>query len=462
MNGPSAPPDLGHARRIHLVAIGGAGMSAIATVLAQWGHDVRGSDLVAGETLDRLRPLGIEVHVGHDARFLRDAELVVVSTAVAEDNPEVVEARRRGIPVLRRVDVLSALARRQPLLSVSGTHGKTTTTSMLAVALRVAGADPSFIIGAEVPALGAAAAAGGGRHLVLEADESDASFLAGPRAGALVTNIEPDHLEFWGGWEQLYAGFTEFVVGTEGPVVVCVDDAGSAPLADLDGVVGYGLDESADHRIMSLDATSGGSRIRLRTPRGDLSLQVGVPGLHNARNAVGAVALAVEAGADPEAVAAGIARYTGAARRFERRGSVGGVDFVDDYAHLPTEVRAAIEAGRSGGWQRVVVTFQPHRYSRTEALWQEFAGAFAEADELLLTEIYPAGEAPREGVTGRLLVEAVTDGSGQSPVWCPDLDAAADRLVAMLHPGDLCLSLGAGDVTRLADLVQARLVDRGS
>ncbi len=462
MTGPSSPPDLGQPRRVHLVAIGGAGMSAIATVLAELGHDVRGSDLVHGAALERLRSLGVRVRVGHDRRFVGDADLVVASTAVAADNPEVVEARERGIPVLRRVDVLSALAREQPLLSVSGTHGKTTTTSMLAVALRAAGEDPSFIIGAEVPALGAAAAAGRGPHLVLEADESDATLLAGPRAGALVTNIEPDHLEFWGGWEQLCAGFTEFVVGTDGPVVVCVDDAGSAPLARLDGVIGYGLADAADHRIMSLDTNAHGSRIQLRTPRGDLSLRVGVPGLHNARNAVGAVALAVESGVDPDSVAAGIGRYSGAARRFERRGSSGGVDFVDDYAHLPTEVRAAIEAGRSGGWRRVVVTFQPHRYSRTEALWPEFAEVFAEADELLLTDIYPAGEAPREGITGRLLVDAVAQGAGPHPAWCPDLDAAADRLAELLRPGDLCLSLGAGDVTRLADLVQARLSDRGT
>lgn len=433
-------------------------MSAIATVLAEDGHDVRGSDLVDGPTLDRLRSLGVEVHLGHDPGHVDDAELVVVSTAVAPDNPEVVEARRRDRPVLRRLDVLSALGRRQPLLSVSGTHGKTTTSSMLAVALRAAGEDPSFIIGADVPALGASAALGRGRHLVLEADESDASFLAGPRAGALVTNLEPDHLEFWGGWDQLYAGFTEFVAGTDGPVVVCVDDAGSAPLAAFDGAVGYGTDETAHHRITSVEPIAGGSRVGLRTRNGDdLSLAVGVPGLHNARNAVGAVALAIEVGVDPVAVAAGVADYTGAARRFERRGSTDGVDFVDDYAHLPTEVRAAIEAGRSGGWQRVVVTFQPHRYSRTEALWREFAGAFAEADELLLTEIYPAGEAPREGITGRLLVDAVTEGSGRSPIWCPDLDDAADRLAGLLRPGDLCLTLGAGDVTGLADLVQTRM-----
>jgi len=446
------PPDLGRPRRIHLVAIGGAGMSAIATVLAEEGHDVRGSDLVGGPTLDRLRSLGIVVRVGHDAGHVGDAELVVVSTAVAADNPEVGEAERRGLPVLRRIDVLSAFAHRQPLLSVSGTHGKTTTSSMLAVALRSAGADPSFIIGAEVPALGAAAAAGSGRHLVLEADESDGSFLAGPRAGALVTNIEPDHLEFWGGWDELNSGFTDFVVGTGGPVVVCADDAGSAPLAALDGVVSYGTTATADHRIMSVEPLAGGSRIGLRTRGGDeLRLSVGVPGLHNARNAVGAVALAIEVGEDPTSVAAGVGDYSGAARRFERRGSVGGVDFVDDYAHLPTEVRAAIEAGRSGGWQRVVVTFQPHRYSRTESLWRDFAGSFADADELVLTEIYPAGETPREGVT---------EGSGRTPTWCPDLDAAADHLAAMLRPGDLCLSLGAGDVTRLADLVQARLGDR--
>lgn len=448
--------DLSRPRKVHVVAIGGAGMSAIAMVLHQLGHEVRGSDLADGPGLGLLRAAGVDVRVGHHADQLADAELVVVSTAVPSDNPEVVEAHRRGVPVLGRVEVLSALARHQPLLSVSGTHGKTTTTSMLAVVMQSAGTDPSFIVGAHVPALGAAAAAGGGRYLVLEADESDASFLAGPRHGALVTNVEADHLEFWGGWDALQAGFADFVGGTDGPVVVCLDDPGSAALAHFDSVVGYGRSSGASYRIASLEGSSSGSEVQLVTPQGAVTMRVRVPGLHNALNAAGAVALAVEVGVDPSLAASGIGEYTGAARRFDRRGAIGGVDFVDDYAHLPTEVRAAISAGRSGGWDRVVVTFQPHRYSRTEALWQEFAAAFADADELILTEIYAAGESPREGVSGRLLVEAVERGGGPAPVWCPELGDAADHLASTLRPGDLCLSLGAGDVTNLADMVAAR------
>lgn len=454
------PPDLGSPRRIHLVAIGGSGMSAIATVLVQQGHSVRGSDLVGGETVDRLRSFGVEVHVGHDAAHLGDAELVVASTAVPAENPELVEARRRDLPVLRRYDVLRALARRQPLLSVSGTHGKTTTSSMLATVLHAAGADPSFIVGAEVVGLGAAGA-GAGPNLVLEADESDASFLAGPRAGAVVTNVEPDHLEFWGGWEQLVRGFAEFVEDTDGPVVVCADDPGAAVFAGRRGVVTYGAEPSADYLVRSLVTSSGGSRVVLAAPGGDLGLEVRVPGRHNALNAVAAAALAMELGVDPSVVVAGIDAYSGTARRFEPRGSVGGIDFVDDYAHLPTEVRAAVEAGRGGEWRRVVVVFQPHRYSRTEALWSEFAGAFAGSDVLVLTEIYPAGEAPRAGVSGRLLVDAVRGGGGPEPIWCPGLDDAASRLADLLEPGDLCLTLGAGDVTSLADRVIERLEGAG-
>ena len=458
MSPADTPMSLTTPRRVHVVAAGGAGMSGIATILAQQGHRVTGSDQVESAAVDRLRDLGVQVHVGHSPDHVGDAELLVISTAVGDDNPEVVEAQRRGLPVWRRIDLLPALAERQPFVSVSGTHGKTTTTSMLATAMVGAGADPSYLIGASVPVLGGAAANGEGRWFVLEADESDGSFLAGPRAAALVTNIEADHLEYWGGWDQLLAGFERFLAETDGPTIVCADDPVAAELGRRVGAAGYGQAADATHRIVDLSLGSDGATFRLVTPTATVSVSVAAPGLHNALNAAGALAVVELLGLDLAPAAEALGRYTGVARRFERRGRRGGIDFVDDYAHLPTEVRAALAAGRSGSWDRVVATFQPHRYSRTQALWSEFADAFVDADVLVLTDIYAAGEAPRPGVSGRLLYDAVTAAHPGTDVrWAPTLDDAAELLAAELRDGDLCMSIGAGDVTTLADLVLDRL-----
>jgi len=443
-------------------------MSAIATVLAQSGHSVSGSDAVDSPVLRNLERLGVKVQVGHAASAVVGAEFVVASTAVPESNPELSAARDAGIPILRRRDLLPSFAQVQPFLSVAGTHGKTTTSSMLAVALQAAGENPSFIVGAEVAALSAAAGYHHGRWMVLEADESDGTFLAGPRDGALVTNLEPDHLEFWGGWDQLREGFVEFLANTSGPRLVCADDAGSAALANDEraaagrAISTYGVDPSATHRMVDLELGRGGSSFRLEGPAGGVRVDLAVPGQHNAVNAAGALALAVELGVDAEAAARGLALHSGVARRFEHRGEVGGITFIDDYAHLPTEVRAALAAGRSGGWERVVVVFQPHRYSRTEALGAEFGACFEDADVVVLTDIYPAGEAPRPGVTGRLVLDAALEIDASADIrWADNLEAAAEVLATELRPGDICLSVGAGDVTTIADLVQERLGSSG-
>lgn len=450
--------DLSSPRRVHVVAVGGAGMSGIATILAEQGHRVSGSDLIDGPALARLRALGVDVTVGHDPSQVTGADAVVVSTAVPADDPEVLAAHDRDIPVLRRIDLLPAFAAVQPFVSVSGTHGKTTTSSMLAAILRGVGLDPSFLVGARVPVLGAAAGSGRGEWFVLEADESDGSFLAGPRAAALVTNVEPDHLEFWGGWDQLRDGFSRFLAETEGPRVVCADDPEAAAIGAAVGASGYGQDPGAAHRVVDLALDAERSRFRFRSGGRTTDVVVAVPGLHNALDAAGALAVAVELGVDPEFAAAALSRYTGVARRFEARGDAAGVHLVDDYAHLPTEVRAALAAARSGGWNRVVAVFQPHRYSRTEALWKDFAGAFDDADVLVLTDVYSAGEAPRPGVSGRLLHDAVRDASPRARVeWAADLDAVVDLLAAELADGDLCLTLGAGDVTTVADRLLPRL-----
>ncbi|MEI7887085.1 MAG: UDP-N-acetylmuramate--L-alanine ligase [Actinomycetes bacterium] len=474
-------PDLTRPRRIHVVAAGGAGMSALATVLVQQGHHVTGSDQVQSEALKRLSDQGVQTFVGHAAEHVHGSEFLVVSTAVGAQNVELREAERLGIAILRRKDLLPALALLQPFISISGTHGKTTTSSLLTVALMGAGAHPSFLIGASVTSLGVAAAHQSGKHFVLEADESDGSFLAGPRAAALITNIEPDHLEFWGSWEELLEGFRRFLDATTGPRVVCADDPVAAGLGSEFGAVSYGLSEAASYRMTDLQLGSRSCSFTLLLPQSNnsaeravegistdspllesvqqvsvqqVSVHLAVPGLHNATNAAGALALVAELGYPIQAAAEGLRSYSGVSRRFEQRGSAAGVQFVDDYAHLPTEVRAALAAGRSGDWNRVVAVFQPHRYSRTQALWQEFAEAFGDADLLVLTEIYPAGEEPRGGVTGRLLVDAVSAAHPDAKVvWCPELSEAATYLGAELVAGDLCMSIGAGDVTGIADLV---------
>lgn len=448
--------DLGRPRRVHVVAVGGAGMSAIATLLARGGHVVSGTDLVDGPTLGPLRELGVEVLVGHHPELVGRAEVVVASSAVPDGDPELSEAGRLGVPVMRRRDFLPSFAALQPFLSVAGTHGKTTTSSMLAVALRAAGEDPSFLTGAPAPALGGAADLGAGRWMVMEADESDGSFLAGPRAGALLTNAEPDHLENWGGWASLRAAFREFLEGTDGPAVACADDAGSARLAGELDIVTYGARSGATYRLADLRVGGDGSRFVLHCPSGRLEVALRLPGTHNALNAAGALALVAELGSDPTAAAEGLCTMGGLHRRFDRRGEAGGVTVVDDYAHLPTEVAAALAAGRETRPGRLVVVFQPHRFSRTQALWREFGGCFSEADLLVLTDIYPAGEEPRPGVTGELVLRAAEE-AGAAPVWAPGLDDAVAVLLERLGEGDLLMTVGAGDVREVGDRVLAAM-----
>lgn len=457
---PGESLDLRRPRRIHVVAIGGAGMSAIATVASQAGHHVTGTDAAASARLAELGSSGIDVAVGHDATAVAGAEIVVASSAVPADNPELRAARTAGIPVLSRREVLAAMAVQQPLLSVSGTHGKTTTSSMLAVVLRGAGVAVSWLVGAHVPALGSAAGHDTGPWMVLEADESDGSFLAGPRAGAILTNLEADHLEYWGDWGSLRSAVADFVLGTDGPVVLCADDPGSSAFVDLGGgqatVVTYGT-AGADYLISQLELSGGGASFRLATPTGEHPVSLAVPGRHNALNAAGAIALASELGVDPVGAIGALGSYSGVHRRFDRRGSARGVEVVDDYAHLPTEVAAALEAGAAAGPERLVVVFQPHRYSRTEALWSEFSSCFDAADVVVITDIFAAGEEPREGVSGRLVHDAVARRRAERgcspPLWADTLEDAAQLLAGLLREGDLLMTVGAGDVRSVGDIV---------
>jgi len=439
--------------RIHVVGVAGAGMSAIATVLAAMGHTVTGSDLRGSPVVDRLVDQGVQVAVGHRAEQVGSAEVVTFSPAVAPDNPELVEAGRRGAQVVRRAEMLAAIAALRRCLAVAGTHGKTTTCSMLSLILVEAGLRPSFLIGADVGELGTNAVWDTGEWLVLEADESYGSFTQLAPEVAVVTNVEADHLDHYGTIEALEAAFEAFLAGAGGARLVGADDPAAADLGRRQSAQGVGEAEGADWRMTDLVLTRSSSSFEIGGPAGALGrLEVAVPGRHNARNAALAGAAAMAVGAPFAAVAAALSRFAGVPRRFEFRGEANGVTFVDDYAHLPSEVRAVLATARAGGWGRVVTVFQPHRYTRTAALASAFGTAFADADVVVVTDVYSAGEPPIPGVSGRLVAEAVAAADPDRP-----LHYAADRaeLVRLLGqelvPGDLCLTLGAGDLTTLPD-----------
>jgi UDP-N-acetylmuramate--alanine ligase len=458
VTGPDANPepglDLSSPRRVHIVGIGGAGMSAIASVLSTMGHTVTGSDLRESPVTDRLVAAGVSVVIGHRAANLGDPDVVTVSTAIAEDNPEVVEARRRGIPVLRRAATLAAIAALRRCIAVAGTHGKTTTASMLALLLVEAGLRPSFIIGGDVNEIGTNAAWDDGEWLVVEADESDGSFLALTPEIAVVTNVEPDHLDHYGSFQAVRTAFEEFVATATLRQVVGGDDSVAADIGVRTGADTVGTGDTCTYRMVEVSPARSSIDFDLIGPDDTRlgRLAVPIPGLHNARNAAVATVAGMAAGVPFEAAARALARFAGVARRFEFRGSARGVTFVDDYAHLPTEVGAALAAARDGGWDRVVVVFQPHRYSRTQALWQEFGQAFGDADVVVITDVYGAGEPPIPGVSGQLLASAIERAEpGKTVRYVPTRPDLRRVVSSLLRPGDLCCTLGAGDLTSLPD-----------
>jgi UDP-N-acetylmuramate--alanine ligase len=436
-----------------VVGIGGAGMSAIASVLETMGHHVSGSDLKRSAALERLRSRGVSAVVGHNASNVGDADFVTTSTAIPATNPELVEAARRGIPVLRRAETLAAISATRRTVAISGTHGKTTVSSMLALVLVEAGLRPSFIIGGDINEVGSGAAWSDGEWLVVEADESDGTFLHLAPEVALVTSVEPDHLEHYGDVAHLQAAFSEFLAGAVATRIVCADDAVASRLGRSVRATSYGLSAGADYRMG--DLVTGRSSCHFTVENGGDSLgrvTLAVPGAHNASNACAALVAGLAVGATFDDARRALARYGGVARRFEFRGEGAGVTFVDDYAHLPTEVRAALAAAKDGQWRRVVAVFQPHRYSRTAAMWADFADAFVDADIVVVTDIYPAGESPRPGVSGRLIVDAVAASHpAQDAVYLPGHRQLVAHLRQILQPGDLCLTMGAGDLTALPD-----------
>jgi UDP-N-acetylmuramate--alanine ligase len=453
------PLDLSASRRLHIVGVGGVGMSALALLLARMGHDVTGSDTHEPVMRRRLEDAGVRVLAGNRPENVpANADAVVYSTAVPDSNVELVTARERGLPVVHRAQALAGIAATRRTVAVAGSHGKTTTSSMLTLILRAAGWDPSFLVGGEVQQVGSNAGFGAGEWLVVEADESDGTFLHFVPDAALVTNIEPDHLEYYGDFERLVAAFDAFVACVSGPVVGCIDDAEVRRLAlRHPSVRTYGTAKDAFYRIVDEIDAPDSCRFTLtagETPLGQLVVPLGVKA---ASNAAGATALALELGVEFGAAARALRDFAGVARRFERRGERNGVTFVDDYAHLPSEVAAAIATARLGPWQRVIAVFQPHRYTRTGTLWRDFADAFTAADTVVLTDVYPAGEHPVEGVSGRLILQAVLGSHPDLPVaYLPRREDLVDVPRRYARPGDVVLTLGAGDLTTLPDVWLAK------
>lgn len=451
----AVPDDLG---AVHFVGIGGSGMSGIARLFLAAGHTVTGSDVRESSNTEALRELGVPVAIGHDAGNVGNADTLVVTGALWQDNPEYRLALQRGLPVLHRSQALAWLIKQHRLVAVAGAHGKTTSTGMIVTGLLGLGQDPSFVNGGVIESLGVSAAAGGDDLFVVEADESDGSFLLYTTAVALITNVDPDHLDHYGSLEAFQAAFVDFAQGANELVVVSSDDAGARHVTGLlrDGqdaaaaprIVTFGEDPEADVRVHSV-VTDGPVRFAVRWQGQDYRATLRVPGRHNAINAAGAFAVLVGLGFEPAASLDAIAAFGGTQRRFELHGVVGGVSVYDDYAHHPTEVAAALAAARSVvGSGRIIAVHQPHLYSRTRLFAAEFAHTLEEyADETVVLDVYGAREDPEPGVTGALVSTRFDDPSHVA--FVPDWQEAADHVAEISREGDFVITLGCGDVYRI-------------
>jgi UDP-N-acetylmuramate--alanine ligase len=444
------------ARHLHFVGIGGTGMSGIAEVLVNLGYRVSGSDLQATEVTRRLKRLGAKVSRGHSARHVDAADVVVVSSAVKPDNAEIVEARRRRIPVIPRAEMLAEIMRMKYGIAVAGAHGKTSTTAMIAAVLTAGGLDPTVVIGGRIRALRSGAKVGRGEFMVAEADESDGSFLKMKPTVAVVTNIDREHLDHYHDLGEIEDTFVQFLarVPFYGAAVVCLDDANvRAIVPRIDRkIVTYGLSSDADVTATDLAFSGYASRFTVRLVGAPLGpVRLGVPGRHSVANALAAIAVGLELDVPFARIARAIASFRPVERRFQARGEAFGATLVDDYGHHPTEIQATLAAAREGFGARTVVVFQPHRYTRTRALLEEFGRAFVLADHVLVTDVYAAGEAKIPGVDGAAVAAALVRHGHPSVAYEPDLDLLPSRLRSIVRPGDLVLTLGAGNVTRVAD-----------
>ncbi len=456
-------PEMRRIRHIHFVGIGGAGMSGIAEVLSNQGYEVSGSDLKESPVTERLQNLGVTVCIGHRESNSAHADVVVVSSAVAGDNPEVAAARSRRVPIVPRAEMLAEIMRYRHGIAVAGTHGKTTTTSLIASVLGEAGLDPTFVIGGKLNSAGTNAQLGGSRYLVAEADESDASFLHLTPVIAVVTNIEADHMDTYGGdVAQLRKTFVEFLHNLPfyGVAVMCLDDPYVREILPRisRAILTYGIErEDADYRAVNIQSDGLRTRFLVRRPggRSDLEVELKMPGRHNVLNALAAIAVATDEGVDDGAICRGLAGFAGVGRRFQVYGDyaleAGSVTLVDDYGHHPTEVEAVIRAARDA-WpgRRLVMLYQPHRYSRTRDLYEDFVRVLSEVDVLLLMDVYSAGEAPVPGADGRSLCGSIRQRGQIDPVFVKDVSDLPVILGNILDDNDLLITQGAGDIGGVA------------
>jgi len=456
-------------RHIHFVGIGGVGMSGIAEVLLHLGHSVSGSDIAETETTRRLARMGATITYGHRAEAIEpDTDVVVISSAVKYSNPEIVQARALKIPVIPRAEMLAELMRMKWGIAVAGTHGKTTTTSLIATILRRAGLDPTVVIGGKVHALGSNAQLGKGDLMVAEADESDGTFLLLSPSIAVVTNIDPEHLDFYGDMDRVKSAYLEFMnrVPFFGCAVVCLDDVTNRALLGQvrKRAITYGTSPDADYVARELSVQGMETRFQVEYhghPLGELMVRL--PGRHQALNALAALAVATELDVGFETVREALAEFGGIHRRFEVCGESGGIMVVSDYGHHPAEIRATLAAAREGFGRRLVVIFQPHRYSRTRDLFGDFLDAFDAADHLIVTDIYAAGEEPIEGVTGEVLYFALKRRGHLDVTYIPEWRALATAAPQLLRPGDLVMVLGAGSIHEVGEaLVRALSGDQSA
>ncbi|AJQ27377.1 UDP-N-acetylmuramate--L-alanine ligase [Pelosinus fermentans] len=453
-------------KKIHFVGIGGAGMSAIAKVLLQMGYIVSGSDLTKSETTAKLEKIGAHIYLGHNEENLQDSQAIVISTAIPETNPEVKLARKKQIPVFHRADIVAYLMLQYKGIAVAGAHGKTTTTSMIAVMLEHAGVDPTVIIGGEVDYLNGNAKLGSGQYLVAEADESDGSFLKFSPHIAVVTNIENDHMDFYKTMENVLDTFKKFLhklPPSIGLGIVCFDNENIRNLVnEVDRpYISYGIDHTAQYMARNLSTQGATTTYDVYHNEQLLgSIKINVPGRHNVGNSLAAVIVGLNIGLTFQEIAEGLAHFQGAKRRFQTKAKINGVWIIDDYAHHPTEIATTLLAARQTEPNRLICVFQPHRYSRTAFLRNEFGSAFQSSDILVLTDVYSAGEAPIPGITGEVLKEEVERQTSKKVIYIADKDKIARYLSQIVEPGDLVITMGAGNVYCVGEELIESLVQK--
>ncbi len=452
-------------KQLHFVGIGGIGMSGIAELLLNQGFAVSGSDLLDSEILAHLRQRGAEIAIGHDAAHVKNCDVLVYSSAVQDNNPELIAARRLGIPIIKRAEMLGELiAVKELSIGVSGTHGKTSTTSMIGAVLSEADLDPTLVVGGLVKNIDTNSLLGSGDIIVVEADEFDRSFLALRPTLAIVTNIELEHTDCYADLADLQSAFTQFSNSAPfyGMIIACLDSPGvQTILPDIKRpVLTYGFSKQADLRAEDISFSEGTASFTVLTGDEDLGrITIQSPGRHNVQNALAAIALGLEMNLDFATIKRGIENYSGVRRRFEIKGVANDIMVVDDYAHHPTEVAATLAAARSGWNRRLVAVFQPHLYSRTRDFYREFAAALLESDKLVVTDVFPAREAPIQGITGELVAQTARDLGHKNTIYLPDLDQLIEHLSGTLQPNDIVITIGAGNIWRYSDRLYQHLQD---